>query len=196
MMMIDRYRRVTGEGAPLVTMIKKMLVGVSSLGLLLVFLSGCSYPISQAVRRQAAGNLSFSDVLARPSAYRGTVVIWGGIVVKAVGSPGRSELYMWETPLDYRGKPGAKGLSNGLFIARTSQFLDPKKYVEGRKVTLAGKIAGGKLGTYDDRPYVYPVIEIEEVHLWEEPVKWNWGKIPYYWPNQYSPHRQYREPLY
>ena len=177
-------------------MAKRMRGVIFSLMMLPVLIYGCSYPISEAVRQEAAGNIAFREVLARPSAYRGDVVIWGGIVMKTVNLSGRSELVLREVPLDSGGRPEDKEFSGGLFIARTSEFLNPGKYPAGQKVTVAGKITGGETGTYNDEPYVYPVVEIKEVHLWQEPMKWNWGRIPYYWPNQYSPSRQYRQPLY
>jgi outer membrane lipoprotein len=175
---------------------KRLLVDVLFLGILSILISGCSYPISKAVRQEAAQNLAFKDVLARPPAYRGIVVIWGGVVIKTVTRPGRSELVLSEAPLDLRGRPEGQELSSGLFIARTSEFLDPAKYYAGRKVTVAGVITGAELGTHNGAPYVYPLVEIKELHLWREPIKWNWGRIPYYWPNQYSPQQQYRQSLH
>lgn len=163
-------------------------------GLVTLLISACSYPISRAARQEAAVNLSFSQVLARPSAYGGSVVIWGGVIVKTKNSQGRSELKVEEVPLDSRGRPEDKQMSRGLFIARTPEFLDPKTYSAGRKVTLAGKVAGGELGTYNDRPYVYPVVRIKEIHLWKEPIRWDWGRVPY-WQREYSPPQQYRQPL-
>jgi outer membrane lipoprotein len=174
---------------------KRVTTEIFFFGLALVIISGCSYPISKALRNQADENLAFTDVLARPSAYSGVVVIWGGVIVKTVSRPGRSELVLWETPLDSRGKPGGNEFSSGLFMAETSEFLDPKKFSGGRKVTVAGKLAGGETGVYNGKPYLYPLVEIKELHLWPERIRWNWGRIPYYWPNQYSPTRRYREPL-
>ncbi len=192
-MIVDPHRPTGGVDTSAV--IRRMIVDIFVFGTMMVLISSCSYPISRTVREQAAGDLTFTEVLARPAAYRGVIAVWGGVIMKTVSRPGRSELVLWETPLDYRGRPEDKGFSNGLFIARTSRFLDPVEYSAGRKVTVAGKITGGEPGTYNDEPYLYPVLEIKEVHLWREPIKWNWGRIPYYWPNQYSPPRQYRQPL-
>jgi outer membrane lipoprotein len=175
---------------------KRLLVAILYLAILPVLISGCSYPISKAVRQEAAENLPFTDVLAKPAAYRGSVVIWGGVVMKTVTHPGRSELVLWEAPLDSRGRPEGKELSSGLFIAETPEFLDPAKYSAGRKVTVAGVISGGELGTYDGQPYVYPLVHIKELHLWREPIEWDWGRTPYYWPNQYSPQQQFRQSLH
>lgn len=192
-MIVDRHRPTGGDKTSAV--IQKMSVHILLFAVLLLLASGCSYPISGAVRKQAAGGLTFTEVLARPGAYRGVTAVWGGVVMKTVTRPGRNELVIWETPLDNRGRPEDKGFSEGLFIAKTSGSLDPLQYSAGRKVTVAGKIAGGEPGTYNNEPYVYPVLVIKEVHLWREPIKWNWGRIPYYWPNEYSPPRKYRQPL-
>ncbi len=152
-------------------------------------LAGCAPPISREVRVQATEKLPFTKVLASPASYQGVVVIWGGVIMKTVNYPDHSDIYLWETPEDLRGRPEDRGEAEGAFIARTSESLDPNIYVEGRKVTVAGEVAGQALGTYHEQPYAYPVIKVREIHLWppEKPVKWDWGNVPSYSPYQYTP---------
>jgi len=125
------------------------------------------------------------------------VVIWGGVIIKVVNRTGESSLFIQETPLNFSGKPKDREFSQGLFIARTPEFLDPQTYFSGRKVTVAGEIIGEKLGVFKDTPYVYPIIKIREIHTWEkEPsIQWDWGKLPFYMPDEFKPDEEYREPL-
>jgi outer membrane lipoprotein len=164
--------------------------------LLSILLAGCASPISPRVRQEAARNLAFKEVLANPGAYRGVVVIWGGVIMKTVGRPDQSDLYLSETPLAVSGRPKDREYSEGEFVARSSQILDPKEYVSGRKVTVAGEVVGQELGTYDGAPYAYPVIRVKELHLWEEvaPLRWEWWKIPYYSPYRFTPQQYQQQP--
>ena len=166
--------------------------------LLLFIIAGCAGPISPEVRKEADKNLEFVKVLEKPSSFRGSVVIWGGVIMRVVTRSGGSDLFLWETPLDYRGRPGGRENSEGEFIARTSESLDPKIYARGRRITVAGEITGEELGSSNDRPYLYPVIKIRESHLWEQnapAVQLYWGKRPYYWPDEFTSDREYRGPL-
>jgi outer membrane lipoprotein len=143
-------------------------------------------------------DLVFVKVLANPSAFKGEIVVWGGVIMKTVGSARQSALFLHETPFDFRGRPRGEKFSEGLFIAKTSEFLDPNIYTSGRVVTVAGEIVGQELGTYRDVPYAYPVIRIREVHLWKKespPIQWNWGRTQYYWPDEYNPGAEGRQRL-
>jgi len=165
--------------------------------LLLLMISACASPISSEVRKEAKGNLEFITVLENPSSFHGAVVIWGGVIIKTVNRAGESSLFIQETPLNFRGRPKGREFSQGLFIARTPEFLDPQTYLSGRKVTVAGEIIGEKLGKFKDTPYVYPVIKIREIHPWEkeDSIQWDWGKLPFYLPDEFNPDKERHKPL-
>lgn len=150
---------------------------------LLVLIAGCSYPISKGLRQEAAKDITFARVLAKPAAYHGTIVIWGGIIVETVKGADGTDLVVSETPLDFNGKPRDFEFAEGRFIAKSSLRLDPDLYAEGRKVVLGGEIVAEQLGTLNNEPYLYPVVKIRELHLWEKRgLQWDWWNIPYRWP--------------
>jgi outer membrane lipoprotein len=163
---------------------------------LLMIVTGCVSPISPQLRQEAAMNLSFSEVLATPGAYIGKTVVWGGVIVQTVNRENRSDLYLSETPVELNGRPRGREYSEGEFVARISQILDPKTYAAGRKVTIAGEIIGQELGMYHSAPYAYPVIRVKELHLWEEtqPIRWEWWRIPYYSPYHFTPQQYQQQP--
>jgi starvation-inducible outer membrane lipoprotein len=163
--------------------------------MLLFSVSGCATPAQfTAGESEISENLSLRRVLGNPSEYTGETVAWGGVILRSEEKDGLIDLYIEETPFDFRGRPKDRELSEGIFIARTSETagLD---FTVGRKVTVAGEIAGQELGTYEGTPYVYSVILTKEIHLWKAdspPIRWNWGRVPYYWPDEYSPDQERR----
>lgn len=164
-------------------MMRKWLVQSIFICMSGILVGGCAMPLSKQVRQQATKDLSFAEVIADPAAYRGKTVIWGGIITKTVADEGRTDIYLREASLDFRGKPREEESPGGLFIARTPNRLDPEKFKEGERITLAGEITGEELGRYEEQPYVYPVLDIKEFYLWETgfpKVRWEQrgGKFP------------------
>lgn len=170
--------------------------GLICITLLLLMISGCTSPISSEVRKEANEDLEFIKVLKNPSSFHGVVVIWGGVIIKAVNHTGESSLFIQETPLSFSGRPKGREFSQGLFIARTPEFLDPQTYFSGRKVTIAGEIIGEELGQFKETPYVYPIIKIREIHHWEKEhsIWWDWGKLPFYMPDEFNPDKERHKP--
>ncbi|MCL5099015.1 MAG: Slp family lipoprotein [Candidatus Omnitrophica bacterium] len=155
----------------------KKHVGIQVLmaGVILPIISGCmSYPISKAVRKEAK-DITLSQVIVNPKAYQGTVVIWGGRIIKTVNETNGGAIYALETPLNRYEQPVPRRGSKGRFIARSSGFLDPQLYRPGRLITVAGRISGVKVEPIDKVEYGYPKLQILEITLWSQRV------IPYYY---------------
>ncbi len=177
------------------TMAKSRFFRLVFSGVLLVVISGCSYPISKGLRQEAAKDVTFAKVLASTTSYHGNIVIWGGVVIEAVKRAEGTDLFLWETPPDFLERPKGREFAEGMFIARSRQLLDPETYAAGLKVTVGGEIIGEELGKWDTMPYVYPVVRIKELYLWKpgpSGYKWSWGNTPYYWPEQFSPDIKYK----
>ncbi len=171
--------------------------GLPLAGLLLILISGCASPTSSEMKREADESLEFIRVLENPTAYHGVSVIWGGVIVRVAKRAGGSDLFIQETPLDSSDKPRSREYADGFFVAQTREFLDTKEYTSGRRVTIAGEIIGEQLGKHKGVPYVYPLIKIRKIHLWErEPeIKWDWANIPFYVPEEFSPDEEETRPL-
>jgi outer membrane lipoprotein len=160
-----------------------------ALALSMAALWGCTHVISSEIRATAREDLSFPMVLADPERYHGETVIWGGVILETLNKPDGTTLVILETPLDWEGAPRDEEFSRGRFMARTESFLDEAVYRHGRKVTLAGQVAGREVQPVGEVPYGYPVLSIREIHLWRETVgawvpAYPWG--PYwYWGGPY-----------
>ena len=149
---------------------------------------GCSYPISKELRQEARQDLTFPMVQANPDAYKGAVVIWGGRVIKTDNLKDATEIYVLEVPLDSRQRPKEDVTTQGRFIAGSSKYLDPEVYRPGKQITVAGQLIGQRTDRVGEIDYVYPVVEIRQIHLWQPDViyaypgpwygyglGWGWG---------------------
>jgi outer membrane lipoprotein len=155
--------------------------------------AGCAYPISQSLRDEAQANLTFAMVFKDPAAYVGSIVIWGGTIIRTTALAKSSEITVLELPLDRWGRPEGAGLSEGRFIARGSGFLDPAVYRPGQEVTLGGEVVGAEVRPVGQMQYTYPVVMIRELRLWRQeptyayppPAYWGWYPYPF-WSGDYD----------
>jgi len=156
-------------------------------GLIVLAVSGCaSYPISPALQ-QRAQPVTPAQVLANPDTYKGAVVIWGGVVFRTMNNTNGGSLYVLDFPLTPHGRPERYNGSPGQFIARNGGFMQPEVFRRGRPVTIAGTIAGVETEEYQNRKYSYPVIDINEMHVWQYggyDGRWYWGDP--YWGYPYA----------
>jgi len=129
-------------------------------------LAGCAYPISKDLREAASMDLTLSMVVQNPKPYLGSIVIWGGIMFEVMNRPKGTEVTIIQIPLDSGGYPNTR-ITQGRFIAKTDKSLDPEIYKKGKKITLAGEITGIKEKELGPMKIPYPVVEILELHLWE-----------------------------
>lgn len=137
--------------------------------LLLASLAGCGGVISKSIRQEAVPLSSFAELREAPAAFRGKTVILGGTVIETRNRPGETILVVLEKPLQWGGRPDGGQPTGGRFLARFASYLDPVVFEKGRKVTIAGTVAGTELENVGEAPYTYVVLQGREVHLWEEP---------------------------
>jgi len=150
------------------------------LGALLVGLSGCvTYPISKNLREQAKP-VTLAQAAASPAAYAGTVVIWGGQVIQTVNDTNGGAIYVLQFPLTNDERPERHGVSTGRFIARSGNYIDPEVFKPGQLITVAGPLAGTVTEPLQKTQYVYPVVSIQELHLWQL------VRRVYYYPGWYG----------
>jgi outer membrane lipoprotein len=149
--------------------------------LLGLFLSGCAHVISEESRRLVDKQLSFAELRQNPDAYLGKYVLLGGSIATAKNTKKGSELEVLQTTLDFD-MPRDTYYSEGRFIATTATFLDPLVYMQGRKITLVGEVTGKQVRAINDMEYMYPVVAIKELHLWEKfDYDYHYYPPPYYY---------------
>ena len=114
-----------------------------------------------------------------------------------------------EKTLDCFGFPGYGNVSQGRFLFRKQGYLEAEIFAKGRIVTGGGTIVDTKSGKIEEVEYEFPVIEVEELKLWDQPYQgygyppygynpnWaGWGPYPYYpyYPSRLS--RSFYYPYY
>jgi outer membrane lipoprotein len=167
--------------------------------LLLSILAGCATsPISKPLRQAVGKQPAFTEISARPKAFKGHTVILGGTIVQTTNLPKTTEIEVLQKPLSrYSDRPKETDRSSGRFLARCQGFLDSAIYEKGREITVAGIIEGRETRPLDQIQYPYPVIDCKEIHLWPTPSPsayaypppygyspW-WGGWPGYYPYWY-----------
>ena len=167
----------------------------------MLMLGGCAHVFSKDILREVNGQITFAELLRAPEAYRGEMILLGGVIVKTENKREGTLLEVYQTALDRGDRPIKVDVSEGRFLALYHGLLDSAIYSRGRKVTLAGIVQGGQTQKLGEIDYRYPYLLIKEIHLWpEEPPPgyetYPWGfrdpRWLYPWDPWYDPYRRRR----
>ena len=138
---------------------------------------GCSHPLSQEIRKDIDETITFNRLLETPEDFIGKRVMFGGAIVETRALPEGTEIEVVQKKIDFAGYPEAGDESGGRFIFFKKGFLEPEIYSKGRGVTGVGKMTGTRMGKVGERPYEFPVIELDEIKHHEDIVR-----ITYFYP--------------
>jgi outer membrane lipoprotein len=152
--------------------------------LLGLFLSGCAHAISEESLRLVDKQISFAQLRQNPDVYIGKYVLLGGSVATAENTEKGSEIEVLQTTLDCFDIPKDTYYSEGRFIATIATFVDPLVYKQGRKITLVGEVTGKQVRAINKVEYMYPVVAVKELHLWDK-FDSGYYYYPYYYPPPY-----------
>jgi outer membrane lipoprotein len=133
-------------------------------------------------------------------------VRWGGTITRIQNTADDlTEVEIVGRPLTRSGRPVHNDRSDGRFIARVREFLDPQIITTGRDMTVVGTFDGLQEGVVGEASYVFPVVEVQDFTYWRkvspQPQRhfrhWNdRGPLHYdpFWPRWilYHPHRHTR----
>ncbi len=129
--------------------------------------TGCTHTFPSQVTDRVDKNISFSDLIRDPGAYKGKVVMLAGSIVGARTEKDGTYLEIIQTPADRSGEPRRTDETGGRFIAVSKQFLDPAVYATGRRITVVGEVIGDSVKPLGAMTYRYPLVGIDADHLWE-----------------------------
>ena len=144
-------------------------------------LHGCAHPISRGLRQSVDKDVSLSQIFSNPENLTGKRVMLGGKIVETRNLQNRTEIEVIQQFLDMDGYPSKGDKTLGRFVFSQPGYLEPEIYSKGRSITGAGIVRGSKKGKVGNRDYAYPVIESEELHLWDE-----YYDRPHYYDPNYS----------
>lgn len=154
-----------------------MIRGLSILTLFGV-LSGCA-----TAPRPLQGEFLAVDPI-NGTHHVGAPVRWGGTIAGVEPGAGHTCFQIVGRPLGPSARPVDTDQTNGRFLACREGFYDPAVFVEGRELTVTGRIDGvedREIGAY---LYRHPRVDAERIYLWPErrdTVIHAPGYRPWYW---------------
>ena len=135
-----------------------------------VLASGCAAPPIKPVQppstlsvAQARSALVENDGTEIPPGSR---VLWGGVILKAENLTDATMVEILGYPVDRRQRPLPGEEPQGRFIAEFDGFVEPLEFPNGRYVTVFGPLADPVTGLVGEASYQYPVVSVEQSHLW------------------------------
>ncbi len=151
--------------------------------------AACTPILDRELMREGVRNIPLAQVREHPEAYQGKLFILGGVLVDTRVTDKGSQIEVLAVPVNGLGYIRDLERYEGRFLAfypRTSGMLDPLIYKKGREITLAGTFMENRQGKIDELEYTYPVFEIKQIYLWEEPRNYYlMPAYPYYYNNPY-----------
>jgi outer membrane lipoprotein len=154
---------------------------------------------------------NISPARVEPAGF-GSAVRWGGTIIDAKIDENSSCFEVLSRDLDKYLRPKLEDRTAGRFIACRKGFFDPEVFARGREVTLTGRIRNIEVRQVDEFNYRYPVVDVDDLVLWEireevlvidhpydpfyYPYYWGspyWGYYPYHrgYPPMRGPSRSY-----
>jgi outer membrane lipoprotein len=119
---------------------------------------------------------------ADPGTFVNQRVIVGGEILVTTPKQGQTEIEVLSRRLRSDDSPERSDRSDGRFLVRATQFLDPAVFAPGRRVTVLGAVTGEEQRPLGDVPFRYPVIISDAITLWPRDLP----PYPYaydpYWP--------------
>ncbi len=151
--------------------------------LLALLLSACASQVPLIIREAPADGVSLAQVREQADDYLGRHVRWGGTIVETGNRENATWLTVLGRPLYKDGEPEFTDDSAGRFIAIVPEFLDPKVYAPGRRVTFTGTLLRFEAGMVGEFPYTYAVVQAEAWYLWAAVTgPYGYGDSRYYRP--------------
>lgn len=167
------------------------------LAISVLMIAGCT-----TVPEQLQGTYPSVSPLRVEASEFGSTVRWGGVIIDSVNSPHQTCFEVLSRDLDKYLRPRLEDRTAGRFIACKAGFYDPEVFARGREVTLVGRITAIEVRNVDEFEYHYPVVNVDELVLWEvreevvivdnlhhgpywHPYYWHgpyWGYYPFYRP--------------
>jgi outer membrane lipoprotein len=110
--------------------------------------------------------LTPDKALSDIDAARGKRVAWGGAIVNTKNLKDTTEIEVLGYPLAKDGRPDLRAGPQHRFLLVRQGYLEAADYRNGRLVSAVGAVNGTRKGMVGEAPYVYPVLQAEEIYLW------------------------------
>ncbi len=151
----------------------------------LFFLGGCASNLPIEITSPIESSPSLSEARQDIESHQGKLVRWGGSIAAVENKNDETWLEVVSRKLNSNGKPQKSDQTEGRFLLKVSQFLEPEVYSKGRLITVYGSIIGEQEGNIGEQPYRFPVVQSEKAYLWveyKEPEPYPFYRRSYYDP--------------
>ena len=98
----------------------------------------------------------------------GSSVRWGGVILDSENKDSGTCFEVLSRELDKYLRPELEDATLGRFIACAKGFHDPVIFTKGREITVTGRIENIEIRKVGDFDYRYPVMQVEDLVLWEK----------------------------
>lgn len=140
----------------------------------LCLLASCATPaIQKDLLERGRRDVSPAELSGNPASYVGQVFVLGGVIADTRVTAEGALIEALYVPVDSSGYllSESKERWRGRFLAfypKERGLLDPLLYRSGRRVTIAGTFIETRMGQIGEMSYVFPVLRIEDLRLWNE----------------------------
>ena len=160
--------------------------------LITLFISACAR-MPTSIQSENINQLDIHTVQQSNNAENGQTVRWGGVITQVINNTDDTWIEVLSMKLSRNGRPiDNRKESQGRFIVKIDQFLDPQIYQEGHSLTVIGVLTDkidGKIGEFN---YSFPVVTGQGHHLWAQKTYRNYPYImPGYWYYGFHPYWRY-----
>ncbi|HUJ16965.1 MAG TPA: Slp family lipoprotein [Nitrospirota bacterium] len=133
----------------------------------LLLCAGCAPTFSREALDRVDPDAAFRDVQRDPDHYRGKWLMLGGVIVDIRNTAQGTFIEVLQRPVDRRGRPEETDDTEGRFIMKSGQYLDPAVYHAGKRISLIGEVVGQEVRPLGEMQYRYPVVAARQILLWE-----------------------------
>lgn len=142
--------------------------------LICLLLSACA-GLPSAIKDVPVKDISYSQASQNLDNYKDTSVRWGGVIIDVENEQNFTLLQILSYPLNYYGRPQLSKPTEGRFVIKSTEFLDPAVYAKDKEVTVAGTLQGDIERTIGKKTVRLPLLASKAIYLW--PIYQNY---PYY----------------
>ncbi len=157
-----RYTGCQGRGSARGVLAAALTAGVLA--------TGCSTAPFERTPDMAE-ELTPRDAVAAEAEPAGSMVIWGGRVLRTDHLAERTQLEVLAYPLDRGQRPLIQRRAQGRFLVDYPGLLETAEYAPGQPITIKGPLVELRTGRIGEQEITYPVVATKAVHRWRLPAR-------------------------
>ncbi len=162
---------------------------------LLLLLGSCASPVYSPIGDPTFKTPDLARVRTDTETYLGMRVRWGGNITRVENRRDETWVEVVAHELYRNGRPQSDNASDGRFIAKVSEFLDPAIYAPNRQITVIGTLETTIERPIGEHPYTFPVVSVTQHQIWKErkepSVIYYEPWYPPYWHSPFYHRRHY-----